>query len=113
MADDISTNSPPADETQATEPATRDLEKEIRERAYAIWENEGRQEGRHLEHWERAERQINGEFHLDKAEIEGDDVPKLDALREAASEHTDTFLVKSDLEDADIRTAAPGTREQP
>jgi hypothetical protein len=113
MADDIPTNSPTADQSQAAEPATRDLEKEIRERAYAIWENEGRQEGRHVEHWERAERQINGEFHLDKTEIEGDDVPNLDALREAAREHTDAFLVKSDLEDADIRTAAPGTREQP
>ncbi|WFU12688.1 DUF2934 domain-containing protein (plasmid) [Rhizobium sp. CB3090] len=113
MADDRPTNSPTADQSQARGPATRDVEKEIRERAYAIWENEGRPEGRHLEHWERAERQISGEFHLDKTEIESDDVPKLDALREAVSEHTDAFLVKSDLEDADERTAAPGTREQP
>ncbi|MBB5574243.1 DUF2934 domain-containing protein [Rhizobium paranaense] len=113
MADDRPTNSPAADESQTAEAPTRDLEKEIRERAYSIWENEGRPEGRHLEHWERAEKQINGEFHLDKTEIEGDDVPKLDAPREAAAEHTDAFLVKGDLEDANERTAAPGTREQP
>jgi hypothetical protein len=113
MADNIPTNSPTADESQAAKPETRDLEREIRERAYAIWENEGRQEGRHLEHWQRAKRQISGEFHLDETEIEGDDVPRFDALREAVGEHTDPFLVESDLEDADQRTAAPGTREQP
>ena len=31
----------------------------IRERAYAIWEEEGRPEGRHLDHWLRAEAEIN------------------------------------------------------
>ena len=36
-----------------------------------------------------------------------------DAMREAVREHADTFLVKSDLEDADQRESAPGTREQP
>ncbi|MDB5570443.1 MAG: hypothetical protein JWN93_1626 [Hyphomicrobiales bacterium] len=29
----------------------------IRSRAYALWEQEGRPEGRALEHWERAERE--------------------------------------------------------
>jgi hypothetical protein len=28
-----------------------------RERAYRIWEEEGRPEGRHLDHWQRAEDQ--------------------------------------------------------
>ncbi len=28
-----------------------------RERAYRIWEEEGRPEGRHLDHWQRAEEQ--------------------------------------------------------
>jgi len=27
----------------------------VRERAYALWEEDGRPEGRHLEHWARAE----------------------------------------------------------
>ena len=31
----------------------------IRERAYAIWEEEGRPEARHLDHWLRAEAEIN------------------------------------------------------
>jgi hypothetical protein len=34
-------------------------EQAIRERAYAIWEDEGRPEGRHLDHWLRAEAEIN------------------------------------------------------
>ena len=31
----------------------------IRERAYAIWEQEGRPDGRHLDHWLRAEAEID------------------------------------------------------
>jgi hypothetical protein len=46
-------------------------------------------------------------------ELGGDDVPNLAALREAAREHTDAFIVKSDLEDSDERDATPGVREQP
>jgi hypothetical protein len=34
-------------------------EQAIRERAYAIWEEEGRPEGRHLDNWLRAEAEIN------------------------------------------------------
>lgn len=34
-------------------------------------------------------------------------------MREAVREHSDVYLVKTDLEDADQREAAPGTREQP
>jgi hypothetical protein len=34
-------------------------EQAIRERAYAIWEEEGRSGGRHLHHWLRAEAEIN------------------------------------------------------
>jgi hypothetical protein len=36
-----------------------DREQAIRERAYAIWEEEGRPEGQHLQHWLRAEAEIN------------------------------------------------------
>jgi hypothetical protein len=35
-------------------------EQAIRERAYAIWKEEGRPEGYHLHHWLRAEAEING-----------------------------------------------------
>jgi Protein of unknown function (DUF2934) len=34
-------------------------EQAIRERAYAIWEEEGRPEGKDREHWLRAEVEIN------------------------------------------------------
>jgi Protein of unknown function (DUF2934) len=34
-------------------------EQAIRERAYAIWEEQGRPEGQHLDHWLRAEAEIN------------------------------------------------------
>jgi hypothetical protein len=86
-----------------------DREKDIRDRAHAIWEREGKPEGRHEEHWSQAEHEINhgGD------QIEGDDVPNLEALREAARQHTDAFIVKTDLEDADEREATPGMREQP
>ncbi|MDQ0455589.1 hypothetical protein [Rhizobium paknamense] len=48
-----------------------------------------------------------------REEIDPDERAKLAALREAQRAHGDVFLVKSDLEDEDQRSAAPGTREQP
>ncbi len=38
------------------------IEQRVRERAYAIWESEGRPQGRHREHWWRAEREILAEL---------------------------------------------------
>ncbi|WP_081718334.1 DUF2934 domain-containing protein [Lutibaculum baratangense] len=35
-------------------------ERRIRERAHALWEEEGRPEGRHDAHWERARQEIDG-----------------------------------------------------
>jgi hypothetical protein len=37
---------------------SEEIEEKIRERAYAIWEQEGRPDGKHLEHWSRAKRMI-------------------------------------------------------
>jgi hypothetical protein len=81
----------------------------IRARAYAIWEAEGSLDGRHEDHWRRAEHEIIHEHDLP----DGDDVPNLAAVREAARQHTDAFVVASDLEDADQREATLGVREQP
>ena len=39
----------------------QDLERRIRERAYALWEEDGRPEGRADEYWERARRFIEAE----------------------------------------------------
>jgi hypothetical protein len=36
-----------------------DREDRIRERAHQIWEEQGRPEGRDLEHWHEAERQLH------------------------------------------------------
>ena len=88
---------------------TDEREDRIRERAHELWQQEGTPDGKPDDHWYRAEREID----QGDGEIEGDDVPNLDALREAARQHTDTFVVEADLEDADQREAAPGTREQP
>lgn len=35
-------------------PVTKDLDQRIRERAYRLWEEEGRPEGREAAHWEMA-----------------------------------------------------------
>ncbi|MDR9771769.1 DUF2934 domain-containing protein [Rhizobium hidalgonense] len=100
-------------------PATT-REEEIRKRAYSLWENEGRPEGRHRHHWTLAEHELDA-HELDAHELDAheldvqaeiDNRPNLAALREALREHTDAFLVKTDLEDADQREASPGTREQ-
>lgn len=36
-------------------------QQQIQELAYQLWEQEGRPEGRDREHWERAQRQLQGE----------------------------------------------------
>ncbi|WP_064685221.1 DUF2934 domain-containing protein [Rhizobium bangladeshense] len=93
----------PADQSIGSQAAAR--EDSIRKRAYSLWEKEGRPEGKHQDHWTRAEHELD-------ARGETDNLPRLEALREASREHRDTFLVKTDLEDADQREASPGTREQ-
>ena len=42
-------------------PGDTDRRTKIRARAYAIWEEEGRPDGKHLEHWVRAKRLIAAE----------------------------------------------------
>jgi hypothetical protein len=53
QADPIVNAANPSDERQ---PAR---EQAIRERAYAIWEEEGRPDGRDLDHWRRAEQELS------------------------------------------------------
>ena len=38
-----------------------EIEEKIRARAYALWEKEGRPDGKHAEHWERAKRLVAAE----------------------------------------------------
>jgi hypothetical protein len=95
---------------------TDDRETDIQNRAYAIWQREGEPEGAHSEHWAEAERDYDSYAGTggpaDSQTIEGDDLASPRAMREAAREHSDTFLVASDLEDDDQRTNENGTREQ-
>jgi hypothetical protein len=37
---------------------SNDREEQLRQRAYEIWEAEGRPEGRHKDHWHQAEREL-------------------------------------------------------
>jgi Protein of unknown function (DUF2934) len=85
-----------------------DRETKIRQRAYQLWQDEGCPEGKHEDHWAKAAREIDS----GDGEIEGDDVADRGAMREAVRDHSDTFIVTSDLEDADQRESSPGTREQ-
>ena len=89
---------------------TDDREEKIRKRAHELWLQQGQPDGKPDEHWLQAEHEID---QGGTGEIEGDDIPNLAALREAARQHTDAYLVKTDLEDADQREATPGMREQP
>jgi len=38
-----------------------DIEQRVRARAHAIWDQEGRPDGKHLQHWSRAKRLIAAE----------------------------------------------------
>jgi len=79
--------------TQETEPtvvaaiASREgqslREQAIRERAYAMWEEEGRPDGKDLDHWYRAEAEIDssGEYAKDKMPDDVQQSPKPTASR--------------------------------
>lgn len=88
-----------------------DRETRIRQRAYDLWLDEGSPTGKHDDHWAQAEREIGSPDIDNDADNSAETKP--DVIREAVRQHSDAFLVKSDLEDADQRESAPGTREQP
>lgn len=56
----------------------------------------------------------DGELHgkTDAADMDPDALGRLDATSEAIRQKSDTIVLKSDLEDKDIRDSAPGTQEQ-
>ena len=43
-------------------------ENDIRDRAYALWQQDGSPEGREWDHWLRAERELSEEGRLDTSE---------------------------------------------
>jgi hypothetical protein len=76
---------------QAIEPA----DDEIRKRAHEIWEEEGRPEGRHDEHWRRAREDIQRQFEQATAHA-GDNPDRLKA----------THAIEQAIED-------PGASQEP
>ncbi|MER8438563.1 DUF2934 domain-containing protein [Mesorhizobium sp. M1312] len=46
---------------------TDDRQERIRRRAHAIWEQTGRPDGAHQQHWDQASAEIDGEENLPKA----------------------------------------------
>ena len=59
--DPVATKGPVAVPSSAFRSADNgDLEEQIRQRAYELYEQEGRQEGRDQEYWLRAEAEIRG-----------------------------------------------------
>ena len=88
----------------------------IRDRAYELWESEGRPDGRHDEHWHRARRELDGEGGSSAADSLPDTAPGPDAgipvpgnasqdsLREAAERFRDM-----DREQSAADAGAPAT----
>jgi len=60
---------------------TDDRQERIRRRAHAIWEQAGRPEGSHQQHWEQAIAEIDGEAAKPKAKA----APKKPATRKPAA----------------------------
>lgn len=54
----------------------QDHQERIRQRAHAIWESEGRPEGRDADHWSRAEQELKNEMGDDRPAGEAE--PQLD-----------------------------------
>ena len=49
----------------------QNVERRIRDRAYSIWEEEGRPEGRDVDHWLRAAQEIAAEVHGEEPPAKG------------------------------------------
>jgi hypothetical protein len=71
-----------------------DKEQRIRVRAYAIWEGEGRHDGRAEEHWRQAEREI--EHALRSAEAQAAEAPEQPPGTRAAPK--DSWQPRKDLD---------------
>jgi hypothetical protein len=74
------TNHPPSSEKRP--PPTQE---QITQRAHRLWIEEGRPEGRHREHWEKAEAQLRaGSGPLSRGEVEAD--KRIDGLSPAPAD---------------------------
>jgi hypothetical protein len=67
-----------SDQVSGSGPLDEGEERRVRERAYEIWEEEGRPEGAALEHWLRANQERRSEQNLRLAEGEISSLSDLD-----------------------------------
>lgn len=58
-------------------------EDRVRERAYQLWEKEGRPEGQHLHHWRRAEEELQGRSPAGGNERASDEVEETEGATRA------------------------------
>ncbi|HEX7874589.1 MAG TPA: DUF2934 domain-containing protein [Sphingobium sp.] len=64
-----------------------DREKEIRERAHALWEEDGKPHGKDLLHWDQATREVGGaEEPQDQAEVQAEEA--IEVIEEAKAART-------------------------
>jgi len=91
----------------------------ISQRAYQLWEQEGKPEGRESEHWEQACREIEGEIGSPLAESDlNSDLnssglgPAADALREVAGSPVKDTDMGLGAGNSDTRQSATNTSEK-
>ena len=58
-------------------------EDRVRERAYQLWEKEGRPEGQHLRHWRRAEEELQGRSPAEGNERASDEIEETEGATRA------------------------------
>ncbi|BAK65710.1 hypothetical protein SLG_10350 [Sphingobium sp. SYK-6] len=81
---------------------SEDRDQTIKDRAYAIWEAEGRPDGRSQDHWLRAEQ-----------ELDGDAAPSFDAAQQAVAEQPEPSPEASEATPAAPRRAGRPKKKAP
>lgn len=86
----------------------------LRERAYQIWEREGKPDGRHEDHWQRARRELEADDMLRKGEVEPwEDVYPVPAAEAGGPAVEEIYQASRDMPGASgetIPTGKPGRR---
>jgi hypothetical protein len=88
---------------------TPERERRIRERAYQLWEEDGRPEGRGEEFWERAEQLIGMEDHAGAALL---DNPMSDGDALISEQPIEDAAIQENLGDVPGRLTDQGERRQ-
>src|SRR5688500_2801776 len=94
------------------------IEERVRERAYALWEQEGRPDGREQEHWEEASRELqqNGDGAASgdgarQGPVQGGSRPSVDRLTPSAATAAPTGVRQDGAARRPGSAAEPQTRK--